>query len=411
MDKNKTLVLVTSSFPMTDSPEYAMIQPEIAPLAERFEKVIIIPAEFDSSHPAAPLPANVEVVTDLAPLSTARASRLRYMLHPMVDGAAADAAIRGCNPLRGAAFAAKALQWKKGLEQLIAARGLDLSTTLFYTFRLDYPSTALGLLADERNFKVVSRVHITELLHMQSPMMRRLTIGNIARLYATNDFAATTLRRNYPDEAGRITTRPLGSQKASRELLGPVPEEDSRELRFISVAHIEPYKRVDRVLDLVKEVARRLPGYTIHWTHAGAGSAMVELSRKLAKRLPPNLTVTLAGDVPNSEVHRILTDEPFDWCVMLAKSDGLPVSLCEGASYGVPAIAPATETIGSLVDSSTGIPASTEPDIREIADRIVDYTANRASYLALREAIFRRWEEHFAAERLRADFAAELAAL
>lgn len=413
MEKFTTLVLATATFPFGGHTEQAFLLPEIAPLAAQFSRVIIVPTQVgESGTPVVDLPANVEVVNSVAATMARRLRRLRYLFHPMIGGAALDATVHLHNPLSAATYAASALAWKKEMERLIEERNLDEKSTVLYSFWFDYPATGMALLADERGYRVVSRIHGYEMRDLRSPMLKKLTMANLHALYPVSKAATDFMRRTYQADAERISLRHLGSDKTDMRMLGPLPDEEAHELNFISVARVIPLKRVDMILELMKQVAAQLPSYRINWTHIGDGELLVELTHKLAKGLPANLKVELTGARSNSYVHQLFSSRPFHWNLLLSSTEGgVPIALCEGASYGVPAVATDVGGIGELIDTSTGIPVDADPDLMQTAAKIIRYLSEPDAYRELRSAIYERWSKRFAAERLRRDFAAEIATI
>lgn len=405
------MVLATATFPHGGPTEQAFLLPEIAPLAERFGRVIIVPTKVgDGNRAEVELPANVEVDRSVAEAMAKRLRRLRYLLHPMVVGAAVDAAVHRRSPLSAATYAASALAWKKELRRVMAERDIDPKETVLYSFWFDYPATAMALLAGEKGCRAVARVHGYEMRDLRSPLLKKLTMARLHALYPVSKAATELMQRTYPADAGRIMLRHLGSDKTDMRLPGPVPDEEVKELNFISIARVVPLKRVDMIFELVKLVAAQLPSYSISWTHIGDGESLVELTYMVAKGLPGNLKVEIAGARPNSYVHQLLSTRPFHWNVLLSTTEGgVPISLCEGASYGVPAIATDVGGIGELVDNTTGIPVDAGlGDPAQIAAGIISYLNAPEAYRALREAIYGRWRERFCAERLRREFAEEI---
>lgn len=401
-------MLVTAGYPCGTPTETAFIAPEITALAREFRRVIILPSSKPSpgAH-AAPLPANVEVDLRFAEMMERRAARLRFAMHPLLAGAAVDALLHGYSPVSAATFSAAALAWRREMMQALDNGFVDPRTTLFYTFWLDYATAGLALLSHDRPIDIVSRVHGYELRDLRSPMLRRLTAGSVRAIYAASRSALRFLHDLYPAEKERIMLRHMGSADPLPFTAGAACDPDGG-IALLSVARVIPLKRVDMVLDMARSLARFLPDTPVSWTHIGGGSAMAELTASVAGPLEPNLKVELAGETPNDEIHRIMSSRHFDWNILLSTTEGgVPVSLCEGASYGIPAIATDVGGISELVDDSTGVLVDANPDPAAVAARIA--AISEADRRRKGEAIRSRWQERFAAGRLRGEFARNLA--
>lgn len=400
--------MVTAVFPFGSVTENAFVAPEIEPLSKRFDKIYLIPMEIPANHEVeVKLPDNVEVVEDFAAMMARSRARLRYFAHPWVHGAIFDAAIHAHNPWSAATYAAAALSWKKEFERFMAQREIDPASTLFYTFWLDAPSTALAFLADDsKHFNTISRIHGYELRDARSPMLKKFTVASLRALYPVSLESESRLRQLYSPHKEKIIMRHLGSQKAEAAELAPVPDSNIPQLRFVSVARVVPVKRVSLILKLMLRLASLQPNRHIVWAHIGDGDSMVEMSKVLSKGLPPNLTVELNGELDNADVHEYLRSQTIHWNVLLSSAEGgVPVALCEGASYGIPAIATAVGGIPELVDASTGILVDEPIDIDQLAREIIDASDDIELYQHRREAIFQRWQTNFSADALRSQFA------
>lgn len=412
MKRFSTLILVTANYPFRNVTEEPFIGPETEHLAREFERVFIIPTFIADRRTAeVRLPENVKVVTDFADITARRAARLRYAVSPTVAAAAADAAMHGMSPLSAATYAASALAWKNGFERFIADNAIDLDSTLFYTFWLDFPATALAMIAASRPLNLISRIHGYELRETRSPRLKRLTVGNLQALYPVSRQALDQLRASYPESSDKIGLHHLGSPTPA---VAPaaMPAEAPRRVTFLSVARIVDVKRVNLNLELIKRVAKAMPDSRIDWIHIGDGPRMMQLSAALSKGLPSNLTVELTGARPNSEVHTRLASGTIDWVVLLSEDEGgVPVSLCEAASHGIPAVASNAGGITELVaDGVTGVTGDPLKEMAAMVSRTVAATLDRRLYADMRRNAYERWAASFSSEKLREEFARNIAA-
>lgn len=79
----------------------------------------------------------------------------------------------------------------------------------------------------------------------------------------------------------------------------------------------------------------------IHWVHLGGGPLMEQLQQRAKEKLggKQNITYEFTGKLENIEVHKYYRDHHVDLFLNVSESEGLPVSIMEAMSYGIPAMA------------------------------------------------------------------------
>lgn len=119
-------------------------------------------------------------------------------------------------------------------------------------------------------------------------------------------------------------------------------KKEGEPFRIVSCSSISPIKRVDRILEalslLDKEtLAKRSP---IEWVHFGSGEELEDLKAQANKKLA-NLPIKadFKGHVPNSEIYRYYQENHIDLFLNASIIEGIPVSIMEALSFGIPVIA------------------------------------------------------------------------
>ncbi len=120
----------------------------------------------------------------------------------------------------------------------------------------------------------------------------------------------------------------LGSKSAR------YPGDDSHEtFRIVSCSNVIPLKRVDLIADALNGV-----NFDVEWWHLGDGEDFGSLKKK-CENLPANIKVNLRGRVAPQEVISLYSSTNFDLFINVSTSEGLPVSIMEALSAGIPVIA------------------------------------------------------------------------
>lgn len=105
-----------------------------------------------------------------------------------------------------------------------------------------------------------------------------------------------------------------------------------------------------------------------------------------ARSLPANVSWAFHGAVGYSEIKRHYETQQVDLFLSLSETEGIPVSMMEAISYGVPILACRTGGIPELVNEATGILAGVETPLSQIAammrDALRDYSFDSSAIRA-----------------------------
>ena len=145
-------------------------------------------------------------------------------------------------------------------------------------------------------------------------------------------------------------------------------ENSHKNFTIISCSHIIPLKRIDLIVETLKGLDQK-----ITWHHFGSGSefsAIVESSRSL----PSNIEVTLHGHVPFDALIDFYKSNKVDLFIHLSESEGLPLSIVEAMSFGIPVIAANVGGVSEVLSDQEGFLISKDVDVDVVRKIIVDLT-------------------------------------
>ena len=140
--------------------------------------------------------------------------------------------------------------------------------------------------------------------------------------------------------------------------------------RILSCSRLISLKRVD----MLAEVFSQWKGKKILWTHIGTGEDY-ESIKKIINKYDLNNYCVLLGDFSNKQVLEYYQKEEVDVFINISVYEGLPVSIMEAMSYGIPIIATDVGGTRELVNSSDGILLQkdiTLDDIRTAINYLID---------------------------------------
>jgi glycosyltransferase involved in cell wall biosynthesis len=150
----------------------------------------------------------------------------------------------------------------------------------------------------------------------------------------------------------------------------------------------------------------RARGVKFEWTHIGDGPDKQDV---VAQASPLGDHAHFLGELPHDQVRAWLARNPIDVFCNVSESEGLPVTLMEAASCGIPLFATDVGGNNEIVDESVGrlIPGSAGPDL--VADMLTDMASQSESTKhGWRRRSAQRWVSSFDAEHNYENFAEEL---
>lgn len=108
-----------------------------------------------------------------------------------------------------------------------------------------------------------------------------------------------------------------------------------------------------------------------------------------------NVRVCLKGRLTNDEVHQYYSKKNIDMFINVSASEGLPVSIMEAMSYGVPALATDVGGNSEIVTNETGYLVKADISSEELAEFFEKLTLNVNQVTEKKENAYRMWENQY----------------
>ena len=115
------------------------------------------------------------------------------------------------------------------------------------------------------------------------------------------------------------------------------------------------------------------------WTHIGDGPVLPALMAMAGHALSRNFQIRFTGGLANARVMEFYREHPVDVFVNVSASEGLPVSIMEAQSFGIPVVATAVGGIPEIVTDQNGRLLAANPSPSEIADGLQEFVPGTAS--------------------------------
>lgn len=387
LESKSVLVMLTNNFP-DRSGDSSFIQHEIEQIANVFDRVLVFSFE-EPEGLLVPMPANVEYVGPLRRLRRTEAlsalsnrATLGRALRAFGNEAKWRADPRYLRLTVGNVITG--LRFSEAITKALLARGVSESDSVIaYSFWASNAGLALPFLrSPDGKFLRLHRFDLYELDGSHLPL-RASMFSAAQKLLPISDDGKEYLLTNYPelliDEDVEVLR--LGTEDHGLGRRGPRAQEAP--IHVVSCSSVVPVKRVADVVPALELLSERRP---IHWTHFGEGPLMEELKASAEAASSDSLQIDLRGQTPNEQVIAYYKSHPVDAFINVSDSEGVPVSIMEALSFGIPVVATDAGGTGELVgeDKKTGVLLPLRPDPRLLADA-VDEVADRREEFTPRE--------------------------
>lgn len=231
----------------------------------------------------------------------------------------------------------------------------NFADTLFYTYWQSFSTLGLSFLKKSgREATIITRAHGYDLYDERNEKTHRLPFREeMDREIDSFYFISKTgleyylQRRRKEKNPGKYHVAYLGSRRPDDSSVPGEKRKDAALFRIVSCAAVIRLKRVDliiKALSILKKRVSEIPEThksAVEWVHFGDGDEMDNI-RKMAGQYLDNtdlIRYRFMGKVDNDKVHAYYSCHQVDLFLTTSSSEGLPVSIMEAMSYGIPVIA------------------------------------------------------------------------
>lgn len=220
--------------------------------------------------------------------------------------------------------------------------------------------------------KVVTRVHGFDLYEERRaygymPFVRQY-MNDIDQICPISRAGAGYLTEKYGVDKGRVAPMALGVGLPACLAAPSLPGC----FNVLTLSSCVQVKRLDKVIEALALLSKRLPSTKIKWSHIGDGPLKQELECRANERLSgTNVNAVFVGGLGHEEVFEFLERNPLDILLNASDSEGIPVSVMEAMSYGVPVVAPDVGGVSEIVSAENGVLLPNSPTPEAITDALV----------------------------------------
>ncbi|MCQ2450664.1 MAG: glycosyltransferase [Clostridia bacterium] len=404
----KKLIFITSKYPFGLGETF--IENEIPISAKTFDKIYVFATEADKGDGIRPVPKNVTVFA----ANRGEISKKNYIpqlfkcenIKEIFKNCIGDGMFSKVSAV--CYFSACVKQSLKNADEFIKLCDIKSDDTVtVYSYWL----STIGMCSIKINEKIeklkiktklVSRCHRYDIYSERASLgylpFQKYMISHFEKIYPCSNNGSKYLKSKYPKYADRISTSYLA---VTDNFLCSLPKKEDI-FNIVSCSNVIPVKRVD----LIIKALSRITDKKICWTHFGDGELLKDVKVEAENILPENISVSFKGRIPNSEIYEYYNKNNVNLFINVSSSEGLPVSIMEAISFGIPVIA--TDVGGTneiVIDGKNGYLLDENFDTLKSAEVINDFIAmpeeNYKGYCKNSRKIF---EEMFYADKNYSEF-------
>lgn len=241
--------------------------------------------------------------------------------------------------------------------------------------------------------KCICRTHRWDLYCDENPLnylaFQKKIIEFIDKLYVISDDGIHYLMEKYPNLVGKMKVSRLGTKNQG---LNPKKSIDDTFV-VVSCSNIIPVKRVELLIDSLSILKKT---ENVKWIHFGTGQYGEQMKKYADEKLDGRIAYEFRGQVTNTEIMQFYKKNHVDVFINVSSSEGIPVSIMEAISYGIPVIATDVGGTGEIVfDKKNGYLLAKDFVIDELAECIERFQNAKIDIDSIRKMSRKIWENNY----------------
>jgi glycosyltransferase involved in cell wall biosynthesis len=293
------------------------------------------------------------------------------------------------------------------VNKMIVSKSIDVNNTFFYSYWHDYKALALARIS-KKYTKTIARAHRWDIYFEANnfPYLpyKNFIVKNISKNISISDdgvkYFEKLLNR---DLSNKVIVSKLGKINNRK----PQQEKQDDQIIICSCSTIIPVKRINLIIDLLAS----LNISNLRWLHYGDGYLRKEIIEYADDKLS-NISFEFKGIVPNNEILDFYSQNYVNLFINLSESEGIPVSIMEALSAGIPVLATDVGGTSEAVNDGNGFLIEKDFRINEVAKITENYlNSSPENQQEKRHNAYDYWQQNFEATKNYTEFANQLISL
>ena len=266
---------------------------------------------------------------------------------------------------------------------------------IYYSYWCDDSALALSLFNKNKLYTTLSRAHRWDIYFEENTFnylpYRHFINEKLSKIYFISDDGYEYSMLKWKVNS-KIDVSKLGVKKI-------VTKEDlsyfNNQIIIVSCSNLIPVKRVHLIIETLSLITNK----KIHWVHFGDGVLEQSLKELAVNILPSNITCEWKGRIANSKVLEYYKESKPSVFINLSSSEGIPVSIMEAMSFGIPCIATNVGGNSEIVNQKNGVLISKDAPINDVKDAILKIVdSSIENQLLFKKEAYATWENNYNSE-------------
>jgi glycosyltransferase involved in cell wall biosynthesis len=251
----------------------------------------------------------------------------------------------------------KALATAGQIKSIIRKENLN-GTLLLYSYWLTNSALATTFIDSTGDLKVsrIARAHggdVYEERHASNYLsFREALVSSLDFVFPISDHGTNHLRKLVPESIHhKLMTKRLGTNASA----SVSAKKDNGVFTLVSCSFMVPVKRIELIIESLALI-KNLP-IQIQWIHIGGGPLFKEMKEKahVVTLHNASLMIDFMGTLSSAEIVKFYTSHYVDLFINTSAYEGIPVSMMEAQSFGIPILGINTGGVSEIVNDSVGI--------------------------------------------------------
>lgn len=281
------------------------------------------------------------------------------------------------------------------LQQFITKQ--DRLDFFMYSFWFNHWATVIAILKSRNTVHFgITRAHGIDLFEDRIPNLKRIAfrwfqMKHINRVFSVSDAGSRYLKKKYSAHGNKVFTSRLGTRDR-----GINPFSERGVFTLASCAKIRNIKRIHLIAEILLHI-----DFPIKWIHIGGESendpTLPQLKRTLEHLVQKknNVEIVFLGDLSEEGVFKTYLSESVNLFISVSETEGLPVSMMEAISFGIPVMATDVGGCNEIVNAQTGVLIDKNFDVKNVAEEITRFKNSHMNDDAFRAGVRGFWKNNF----------------
>ena len=394
----KHLVLLTDNYPNSNGEFF--LDDEINIISSKFEKIIVLCTSNKNNIQRA-IPQNVQVI-EIHQIGLIERIFLRFQslfFLALWNELVSLKRVYGLRPN----FLIFKILIQDFVRSSIVMRALnqhkltDPSKHILYSYWHDYKALAIARIRKKTGCPAIARCHRWDVyFYANTPPYLPY------KKYLLNELSFTCSISEDGIKYIRQVHNCNGKDKLVLSRLGKINNRNpypfistSDMITICSCSTLTSVKRVELIIDFIKSLSVHVK---IKWFHFGDGILKEDLL-KLAEESLINIDYNFLGIVPNDDILNFYHVNFVDLFINFSESEGIPVSIMEAQSAGIPVLATNVGGTSEIVNDENGFLVEKDFNQEEVVSIIQHYlSSNKVVKQQKRNASYENWKQQYNAE-------------